>query len=229
MTADLFRTIAGRFADRRRTATEHVVALLREAIASGELAGGTQLPQIELAEALGVSRTPVREALRLLEAEGWITFSPHRGAVVAALSSADVREIFEIRFALEALALRKSVPTLSDDAFLQAEQILANMDTERDIGRWVALNRRFHMTLYAGAGSRLTDLIAAQYDAVDRYLRIELVELDNAAVSQVEHREILAACRARDVDLAVRLCEPHIAGAGDDLGTALDDRRTTTA
>jgi DNA-binding GntR family transcriptional regulator len=229
MTMELLQAIAQRFAGRRRTATEHVVELLREAIATGDLPEGAQLPQIELADALGVSRTPVREALRLLEAEGWVTFSPHRGAVVATLSGDDVRQIFEIRFALEALALRKSIPSVSTDVFDQADEILVAMDGERDIGQWVTLNRRFHMVLYTGAGDRLIDLIGSQYDAVDRYLRLELIEMDNAAISQEEHRDILAACRARDVSRAIALCEPHIVGAGVDLADTIERRRRRSA
>ncbi len=210
-----------------RTATQHVVDRLREAIVGGELAEGSQLLQNEIAQALGVSRTPVRELLRLLEAEGWVVFSPHRGAVVATLSGDEVRQIFDIRFALESLALRKSVPLMEAAAFGQAEALIEEMDSERDIGRWVDLNRRFHLSLYQHAGSRLLALIQSQYDAVDRYLRCELVVLDNAADSQVEHRAILAACRALDVERAIALCEPHIAEAGEDLAEALERRRAS--
>jgi DNA-binding GntR family transcriptional regulator len=85
------------------------------------------------------------------------------------------------------------------------------------------------MVLYTGAGDRLIDLIGSQYDAVDRYLRLELVEMDNAAISQEEHRDILAACRARDVARAITLCEPHIVGAGVDLAETIEGRRRRSA
>jgi DNA-binding GntR family transcriptional regulator len=101
------------------------------------------------------------------------------------------------------------------------------MDAESDIGRWVDLNRRFHLTLYAEAGARLLDLIESQYAAVDRYLRLELAEMHNADESQEEHRAILAACRAREVEEAVMLLEPHIYEAGIDLANALSKRRRT--
>ncbi len=126
---------------------------------------------------------------------------------------------------LEALALKQSVPRLEDAAFDRGAALLDELDGETDIGRWVALNRRFHLSLYAAAGARLVSLIESQYDAVDRYLRLELVEMDNAGDSQVEHRAILSACRARDVARAVALSEPHIAGAGIDLAEALERRR----
>jgi DNA-binding GntR family transcriptional regulator len=226
MSAGSLLAIAEKNGVRHKTATHYVVDILREAIATGKLKEGDQLLQAEIAETLGVSRTPVREALRLLEAEGWIAFSPHRGGVVASLSSDEVRQIFEIRFALESLALKQSIPSLPEKIFDQAAAILDELDIEQDIGHWVPLNRRFHLTLYAGAGARLLTLIESQYDAVDRYLRLELVEMNNAGDSQDEHRAILVACRNRDVERAVALCEPHIAGAGADLAEALDRRRS---
>jgi DNA-binding GntR family transcriptional regulator len=168
----------------------------------------------------------VREALRLLEAEGWVEFSPHRGAVVATLSTDDIVQVFEIRFALEALALRKSIPSLEVGLLDRAAAILDEMDVERGIGRWVDLNRRFHLTTYSGAGARLLSEIQHQYDAVDRYLRLELAELDNAEESQEEHRAILAACRASDTDAAVALLGPHVLEAGIDLAKFIETRRS---
>ncbi len=218
--------IVGKVGARHRTATQFVVDVLREAIATGQLPEGHQLLQNEIAEVLGVSRTPVRESLRLLEAEGWIVVSPHRGAVVPTLSPDEVRQIFQIRFALEALALKQSLPRIESAAFDRASALLDELDIEQDISRWVALNRRFHLTLYADAGPRLISLIESQYDAVDRYLRLELVEMGNASDNQEEHRAILVACRARDVTRAVALSEPHIAGAGFDLAEALERRRS---
>lgn len=226
MADDALQALARKVGNRHRTATLFVADVLREAIATGEIPEGDQLLQNDIAEALGVSRTPVRESLRLLEAEGWVEFSPHRGAVVATLSSDEVRQIFEIRFTLEALALKQSLPRIDATVFDKAAHILDELDVEQDISRWVALNRSFHLTLYAGAGARLIALIESQYDAVDRYLRLELVEMDNAGDSQDEHRAILVACRARDVTKAVALSEPHIAGAGIDLAEALERRRS---
>ncbi len=228
MSSQALQTLARKFGTRHRTATQFVADVLREAIATSDFPEGYQLLQNDIADALEVSRTPVRESLRLLEAEGWVVFSPHRGAVVATLSSDEVRQIFEIRFVLEALALKRSIPQIEPAVLNQAAALLDELDVEEDIGRWVALNRRFHLTLYAGAGTRLLSLIESQYDAVDRYLRLELVEMDNAGDSQDEHRAILAACRARDVERAIALSEPHIAGAGVDLAEALDRRRSNS-
>lgn len=227
MSAVALRQIALENGPPRRTATQYVLDTLRDAIATGILSEGEPILQNEIAEALDVSRMPVREALRLLEAEGWVDFSPHRGAVVAVLSIEDVREVFKIRFALESLALQESVPIVEDATLDRAAAILDEMDGEADFGRWVDLNRRFHLTLYAGAGPRLIGLIESQYNAVDRYLRIELAEMHNAQESQVEHRAILAACRDHNVARAIALNEPHIYEAGLDLANALNKRRGT--
>ncbi len=208
-----------------KTAYQFALETLRNAIASGAINEGELLLQNDIAAALGLSRMPVREALRILEAEGWVEFSPHKGAVVSRLSAEEIVETFEIRFTLESLALRKSLPIMPNEAFDRAQALVDALDGERDIGKWVDLNRRFHLCLYVGAGKRLLALINEQYAAADRYLRIELETLHNAEESQVEHRAILAACRVRDVETAVALCEPHIVEAGHELAAALTRRR----
>jgi DNA-binding GntR family transcriptional regulator len=209
-----------------KTAFQFALETLRAAIASGAVKEGEALLQNDIAAALGLSRMPVREALRMLEAEGWVEFSPYKGAVVTRLSAEEVIETFEIRFALESLALRKSLPVISPDTFERAQALIDALDGERDVGRWVDLNRQFHLCLYIGAGKRLLAAINEQYAAADRYLRIELETLHNAAESQAEHRAILAACRARDADSAIALCEPHIVEAGHELAASLTRRRS---
>jgi len=224
-TASLLRD----FAESRpspKTAFQFALETLRDAIASGKVQEGEALLQNDIAVALGLSRMPVREALRMLEAEGWVEFSPYKGAVVTRLSAEEVIETFEIRFALESLALRKSLPVISPAAFEDAQAVIDALDGERDVGRWVDLNRQFHLCLYTGAGKRLLAAINEQYAAADRYLRIELETLHNAAESQAEHRAILAACRARDIEAAIALSEPHIVEAGHELAASLTRRRS---
>jgi DNA-binding GntR family transcriptional regulator len=123
------------------------------------------------------------------------------------------------------MALEKSVPLLTEADFAAAEDLIEAMDVERGIASWVDLNRRFHLALYVGAGPRLRAAIQSQYDAVDRYLRLELAAMDNAGESQNEHRAILRACRDRDAGRAVRLYHLHIAEAGADLAEALAQRQ----
>src|SRR4029077_2026095 len=126
---------------------------LRDMILSGEIAEGEQLRQDALAAAHGVSRIPLREALRQLEAEGLVSFFPHRGAVVSTLSLAEIEELFEIRALIEADVLRRAIPHLTADDLDRAEEIVDTarvaFQRESDVGRWGELNWKFHSTLYA--------------------------------------------------------------------------------
>lgn len=199
---------------RFRTATEFVEATLREAILTGAMAGGTPLRQDDLAALFGVSRMPVREALRQLEAKALVDFHPHRGAVVVSITAADAADISAIRGALEPAALRLSLPHLGMGDFALAEELIQEMDAETDPGRMGELNRRFHMTLYARAGRpRLLGLTEQHLAAADRYLRFQFAALGYHHRSQDEHRAMLSACRAGDAETAGTLVRDHIAKA----------------
>lgn len=208
-----------------RTATAFVTDVLREAIVGGLIAEGTPLRQDELAERFRVSRMPVREALRLLESQGLVDFQPHKGAVVAALRTEEVLEIFETRAALEVLALRRSLPLLTDENFAEAASLLEDLETEADIVQLMRLHRRFHLSLYSRAGARLLQLVESQFNAADRYLRIESVEMDNSSEDLDEHRALLAACRRRDAKRAIAILGPHIEEGGRELGAKLERAR----
>ncbi|MCX5577496.1 GntR family transcriptional regulator [Kaistia terrae] len=195
-------------APRFRTATEYVEATLRQAILSGTIAPGTPLRQEELAATFKVSRMPIREALRQLEAQALVDFEPHRGAVVVQITWLDAMDNYVIRAALEPQTLRHSIPNLTEDDFVIAEEILAEIDQEQDPGRMGELNRRFHMTLYAQAGlPRLIALTEQHLATADRYLRFHLAAVGD--MGQDEHREMLAACRARDENRAVEALARH--------------------
>lgn len=193
---------------RYRTATEYVEATLREAILSGAIAPGTPLRQEELATTFKVSRMPIREALRQLEAQALVDFEPHRGAVVVQITLLDAMDNYAIRAALEPQALRLSIPHLTEEDFTIAEEILAEIDQETDPGRMGELNRRFHMTLYAQAGlPRLIALTEQHLASADRYLRFHLAAIGD--MGQDEHRDMLAACRAGDEARAIDALARH--------------------
>ncbi len=217
--------LVARAQPRYRTTAEFVEATLREAILTGVVAPGTPLRQEELAETFGVSRMPVREALRQLEAQALAEFHPHRGAVVAEISASDGADIGAIRMALEPMALRLSLPALTAADLDQAEELITEMDGEADPGRMGELNRRFHMTLYARAGRpRLLALTEQHLLAADRYLRFQFAALGYLPRSQDEHRALLAACRAGDADTACRLAEEHVGQAAEQLAAFLEAR-----
>jgi DNA-binding GntR family transcriptional regulator len=217
---------AGLTAQRYRTTPGLVAEVLREAILLSVLKGGEQLRQDEIAAHLGVSRIPVREALRQLEAEGLVVFYPHRGAVVSELSYREVQEIYEIRIALETTAIRLAIPHLSERNLQRAETILDSIDLATDIAKWSELNREFHTVLYAPADRpRLLALINTMRTNVERYQRIYISLMQHQANSQGEHREILEACKRRDVRAAVKDLERHLDNAAQSLAAYLKNPR----
>ena len=213
---------------RYTTAADFVAATLREAIASGAIKRNDALRQEELAARFGVSRMPVRDALRRLEAEGLVAYHPRRGAFVADLKREDAGEVFALRRLLEVEALRLSIFHLTTEALDQAAAALDEIDGEEDVARWGALNLRFHMALYSACGSRrLLDLVEAQYPAADRQVRIILSHLQYREASQAEHRELLHCCRAGEVERAVTLLGHHLEGARTRLMQFLDHGETS--
>ena len=206
---------------RYRTISEMVTATLRQAIIEGTLASGEAIRQDHLANAFGVSRMPVREALGRLDQEGFVALSPNRGARVAPVSPDDLREIYEMRVSAETLALRLALPELSNARIERAAEIQALMETA-PIAAFGRLNTEFHKTLYAPCGRpRLLAHIESLSLAADRYLRIIVASLDYADTSHEEHRALLRACRRRDEKKAVKRLARHIEVAGEAFVTLL--------
>lgn len=184
---------------------------LRRAISAGELPPGIQLRQDELAERFGTSRIPVREALRQLEAEGFVTFLPNRGAVVSDLSVDEVVELLEIRIALECHALRLAIPAMGDVDLDDARTILRSYDEEPDPEKWGAFNWRFHKSLYAPCNRpRLLAMIEANYGHVGRFTRALVSRATGKDRPQREHYQLLEFCRDGEIEKAVRLLREHI-------------------
>lgn len=204
---------------------ELIAATLRADILRGKLKSKQPLRQDELAVAFGVSKIPVREALVQLKAEGLVTFFPNRGAIVSELSPAEVDEIYTMRLALETTALRRALSGLTIADLAKAEGILQIMDHEQDVARWGELNWEFHATLYRAAGlPRLMGLLETLHTNVARYLVLYLAGLDYQAVSQQEHRAILAACRQGDLQAATTHLEQHLQSAAEQLVKFLEER-----
>lgn len=208
---------------RSNRATPSLVAdALREAIVRGILQGGLQLRQDALAAEFGVSRIPIREALRRLEAEGLVTMKPNRGAVVTELSGEEVQEIYEIRILLESAILRMALPNMSAETLRRAEEVLDTIDAEANAVRWIDLNREFHWILYAPANKpRLLHLISTLRTNVDRYVNLYISFLDKRGDAQREHRKILNACRQGDEDAAVRALKQHLGRVATGISTYL--------
>ena len=212
---DLAATVARRY----RTTQDMVADGLRQGILSGAFKSGQPLRQEQIAEDFGVSKSPVREALRQLAGEGLVTFSPHRGAVVSEISYEEAREITEIRISLESLALRLAVPNITEEDLEQVEEVFRLAASEEDISRYANLCWQFHEILCAFARRpRLQNMIESLHATYDLYVRVSSREvMRNKVRSQRQHREILDACRSKDANAAVKALEHNIWSAFDEI------------
>lgn len=195
------------------TVLEWTTLTLREELLSGELRHGEPLKQDEISSRLGVSRMPVREAIRTLAAEGLVIERPNRKAIVAPLFADDALELFQIRAELECLAVRLSLRGLSSkqrEHISRAHEKLV-ISPERD---YPARHLEFHNALYAGAGPRLKALIEQHIKLAERYLRVERSRLQVTEEDREEHEALLNAAMAGDTELAVEILHPHIAEGG---------------
>ncbi len=206
------RTVAGLVAER-----------LRAEIVAGERAPGSRLPQVEIARRLGVSTTPVREALAMLQREGLVRLHPQRGAVVFIPTVDDLREHYEIRGALEALAAAKAAEHFEPAWSQPLELMLDEMREDVPAGAYIALNQRFHTTLYEHSGrAQLVAMIAALRDASSAYLHIYRAAEDFPATRlDSEHRAILAACVARDPQRAAAATREHLENTVEHVASKL--------
>lgn len=197
----------------RKTAVELVVEELRSRILSGSIAPGLPLRQEALAEELGVSRIPLREAIRLLSTEGLLDLVPHRGAFVSMISLAEVREFFEIRLKLEPWLLHEAVPNLTEQDLQRASATVAEMD-EAEAAQWGALNWRLHERLYAPAGRPLTlNMVRALHEKSERYFRFQVMNAPIRQQAHDEHMQLIELCRQRKADMATVALEDHISQA----------------
>jgi DNA-binding GntR family transcriptional regulator len=213
----------------RQTLTGMTLEALRERILHGVYPEGEPLRQDAIADELGVSRIPVREALRQLEAEGLVTFNPHRGAVVSTLSLSEIEELFELRALIELDLLRRAMPRVAHEDVVRAKEILDAYETalrNGDVASWGEMNWQFHSTLLAPADRPFTLGVAQRlHQQCDRYLRMQLALTHGELRANEEHRAILAAVRKKDVRRAGELLREHILGAGRALGDFLRHER----
>ncbi|MFJ2932724.1 GntR family transcriptional regulator [Streptomyces sp. NPDC087219] len=202
---------------RPQTAQQFVLGELRRAITSGELRPGGQIRQDALAARFEVSRVPLREALKALEAEGLVVHHIHRGYFVAELSLADLEEIYRIRELLETEAVRRAVRRLPDGIVATLERIQREVEQaadEGDVPAMATANRLFHFTLIEASGMpRLVRLIATLWDSTDAYRSLYYTEDPHRKQAVREHRAVISALRHGDEDATVRWLDEHRAHA----------------
>lgn len=202
----------------RQATHEVVAAVLREAITTGKLKANQPLPQAEIAANLQVSHIPVREALRQLESEGLVTYQANRGATVSALTTSEIREIYEIRAMLETGAIRHAAPVLPAASLARAGLLLDQAEQATDGAAWGSLDMQFHTLVYhLDDRPRLAELIAELLRRVDRYWLSHNLMLRYRDIFERDHRALLAALSARDSEGAVAVLSAHLTGACDRL------------
>jgi DNA-binding GntR family transcriptional regulator len=184
---------------------------LRAAILDGRLPCGTALRQQDLADLFGVSRMPVREALRQLEAQALLNVTAHKGAVVAALIQGDAAQTYELRILLESAALRQSIPLLVAADLARAADLIDELENQQDYSEIGRLNRLFHMALYSKApNKRLLRLVEDGLNEEERFLRFNLEAMGLGKISQDDHRALLQAASDGDVEGSVTLLVQHL-------------------
>ena len=197
-----------------RTLRQQVADHLREEILSARLAPGSELGEVALARSLGISRGPLREALGQLAAEGLVTIVPRRGAVVKRLTRQEFIDAYEVREALESLAIKLAVPRLSVADKAELHRMCDQMEragTNNDPDRFFELNRQFHARLVRASGNSKLEEVHSQLVAqMGRLMQQSLQLRGGIEQSVAEHRAILDAVDADDPERAARLLEEHI-------------------
>jgi DNA-binding GntR family transcriptional regulator len=194
-------------------ASARIAASLREAILAGEIAPGQWIRQEEVAARLGASRLPVREALRMLEAEGLTEHAANRGSRVPLLDRHEVDVVYRMRERLEPLALAESLPHLTEEQIAHLESVQERIEARDDLAEFLALDREFHLSSYTGCPSeRLVSTITGLWNVTQHYRRAFMLISGPGRrwVVEAEHRLLLDAVRRRDEVDAERYLSGHI-------------------
>lgn len=207
-----------------------VLSLLRNAIMDGRLEAGSRLDQNEIAASFGVSRMPVREALKQLELEGLVAVYPYRGVEVASLKAEELDDLFAIRIALERQAVGEAARKLKPRQIARLRTVLLTMDdlveNRTDDDEWMQLNHEFHSIINAACGRpRLLALIDQYRANVDRYVRSYL-RLHGRQQSQDEHWDLLEACAEGRSAAAQKAIERHLKTTAEALVAALSEAQS---
>lgn len=229
--------------DERRALVDKLASQLHARVLSGELPSGTRLRQEALAEEFGVSRTPVREALRKLQADGLIEVQPNRGAVVRGLSPREIRDAYEVRAALEALAAGLAAERVNREQLVRLEQVQDEFRAalertvarrrggrevgEREVRRWGSANDDFHQTIHEASGNEVLADTLAQLDRNFPRDLSRLVVSESSALLEAnvrEHEAILEALARHDAAAASELMQRHVARSGSLVTLRVEQR-----
>lgn len=215
--------------DNYKPLREIVFETLREAIINATLKPGERLMEILLAEEMGVSRTPVREAIRKLELEGFVVMVPRKGAYVADISTKDIADVFEIRAALEGLAAGLAAERITEEELEKLERILVKIGEcvkNNDLEKLIEVDTEFHDTLFkASRNERLVQIVSNLREQIQRFRTASLSTPGRMKYALEEHKKIVEAVSERNVELAQALAREHIENAENSMFELLNEHK----
>ena len=198
--------------DNHMTLRERIVSSIRGAIVNGQLKAGTRIAEPELAERFGISRTPIREAFRQLESEGFITVVPRKGAIVASFSAQDVSNFYDLKMILEGYAARLATMALTESDLAKMESLNRQMETaagKKDLRRVLDLHNEFHDVFLRSCGNEKLHQIVQNMVMQFQRFRLILATQGRVEGSIQKHMEIIEAFRRRDPTLAEKLVQQN--------------------
>lgn len=207
--------------DRYRTLRELAQEAIFSDIMAGRLKPGEKLIETDLVTRYGISRGPIREAMRALEGQGLLKATSNRGSVVTSLTRSEIIENYEIRIELEGLAARLATPLLSATDLDRLESLVHRMSTgAAPPDEWMSDNQMFHLSIYAASGrSRLISMTRELMEAVHPYIRIFVTNPERLRDTNADHAPLLEALRAGDADEAERITQEHLQRAAVIIAT----------
>lgn len=197
-----------------KSLTTLIFEKIREDVLNDVYKSGEKIIEAKVAEEMGVSRTPVREALKQLELDGLVENIPNRGVIVKGVTRGDIDDIYEMRVAIEGIAAKWSVERMSDETLLHLKEIYELMEfytVKKDIDKIFELNTKFHEVIYKSACSRYLEHVLSDFQQFIKSTRKRSLETEGRMEEALdEHRAVLEAFIVRDVDRAVEALVTHI-------------------
>ena len=193
--------------------SQQIANSLKEEILSGKYPPGVRIRQEDIAEQFGASRSPVREALRILEAEGLINLVAHTGAWISHLSLSECEEMYQLRERVEPLLLRLSIPHITDSLIAELQDLVLQMEATTDVETFLSLDRQFHLLSYSKAETVLVgEMVNRLWNTTQHYRRAysQMMASTSFKPAHYEHHLLLASIIKRDVDDAERILFGHI-------------------
>lgn len=200
--------------DNYKPLREIVFENIRKAIIEGVLKPGERLMEIQLSQQLGVSRTPVREAIRMLELEGLVVMLPRKGAYVANISKKDLMDILEVRVGLEGIAAYCATDRMTKEDIESLERISSDLEAavyRNDVATMLAKDEEFHTYIFEATGNkRLINMMISIWETVYRFRQMYMSDYSSAVNIVDEHRKIIESFKKGEANLAEKLAKEHI-------------------